>query len=280
MRKALAVGLLVLVTCPMLRAENYDLRSKYKVGQVITVRSLWDSSMKVTEADNKDVMDTLKGEFRSVRKAEVRYTIAKVRKGTTAVANAEVIAADDTEQMPGVDEKTTSSPATGKTVVVTTDAEGKSTYGYENGGEVDKAAQDLCNDLDEDLFRGIDVSNAAVGQEWTVPEDVARKVFDISAKGEASVTLKFAEVLDQDDRHLARLTMAARLQDEPEDEEGMTMRSMQLTGDYLWDLDRHITYKVTAEGTVKITGTDKDMGNMTLEGPIAIKSEFEDVTGK
>ena len=279
MRKMLMVGVLVLGVCPMLRAENYDLRSEYKVGQVIRVQSVWDSTMNVVDAEPKELMDAIKGGFHSVRKAEVRYTVTKVRKGTPAVVSAEVISADDTEQMPGEEEKTTPSPATGKTIVVTTDAAGESTYAYDNGREVEKDAQGLCDDLEEDLFRGIDVSNAAVGDDWTVPEATARKMFDNSPKGEATVTVKFAEVLDQDDRHLARLAMTVHVQDEL-DKEGNGTMSMQLTGDYLWDLDRHIPYKVAMEGTVKIADAGNKDGHMTMEGPIAIKSEFEDVTGK
>lgn len=273
---------------------TYDLRTRYKVGQVILVRSTMTSDIQfkgelppeLAGALPKDLAKMMK-EFMEhglhfEDKSEVRYTVDEVRDGLAAVARAEIKTAEQTTPAdPGqTGAKTVPSPLEGKTIVVTTDAEGRSTYATESGKEVDpKEAAEYCNDLADDLLRGKDLSAVKPGQEWEVSRVVVRSMFQVSDKGEAGATVKFVEVVVRDGRRLARMEFQAHVKDEIA--QGAPGMSLDMTGEYLFDLGHHMPYRLTGEGTSRMGGGAGVPGlDLAMEGPMHLKQLFQDVTGK
>jgi hypothetical protein len=284
MRRTLVAASLLLAVGSLLHAEQYDLRSRYKPGQVMLVKLLVKSTLKITDSTPDGLADIVKGAFVHRQRSEVRYTIVDVRGWLPAVSKAEVLVAEETTAAPGEEERAVPSRLAGKTVTVRTDPRGKSTFTDEHGQELDsEECGEWCDGLRQPFFRETDACSAAVGQEWTIAGSDARRAMHIAKGGQASSTLRFAEVLAQDEHKLARLLIEARISEPVEGNMPLT-RLTDLSGECLWDIGRQVPCKISATGIARVEGKlivdGKDLGRIGCQGPALVEWTYEDVTGK
>lgn len=269
----------VIALCASGHAQTYDLREHYASNQVLVGSSLLEMEFRAVSSEPEGFEKMMTGAFRFTERSEVRVRILEAPDGFPSVQRYYIAAAETLDEEPDQPASRTTSPLVGKVVVARVSPGLDPTFEGDQGEAIDQEeAKKWCGDLPANLFEGVDVSSAQMGDEWDVPEASAKRSFHLSDRGTATVHARFAEVVEGEESRLARVELSLEVHDILGAKDAGQALTMQATGEYLFDLDRRLPHAMTLEGTVTSEADISESGlnvRITMAGPVRISKTIE-----
>jgi hypothetical protein len=252
--RAVAALCLLLVVCTLASAQQtYDLRSRYRVGQVILVQDRGEMEITVPEPGigGKDGLSP--GRYYNLQTSEVRYRVLEAKGGIPTLKRAYVVSAEEADETPDSEPTRAASSLVGKVILIKTVPGKEPVYMFQNGDPVDPDEaqnwlEDLGGQLDSALGRKL--AGLKVGDEIAATREEIAKVFDVSQGDLSGLKLRLEEVTQRNGEPAARIHFAANLNAAVDK---TTMMGMELTGEVLLNLTRHLPDSLEAEGKLTIS---------------------------
>lgn len=251
-------------------AQTYDLTERYRPQQVLVAKHKFVMAVEAT-ADDPEVQKALEGGFDFREDVEARYRVMKVDGDAATEVRAFVSRAAELSTEPGAEAEQTDSSMVGKTVVITFDKNDEPLYATQQGNRLKpEQVVPFSSDVPGNVLEGLEVNAAKIGDEWVQKKDASKLEM-------VDLRYRFVEVVTQDDRNLARLelTLAGEAADLGDD-----LKLMDIKGTYLFDLDRHLPYRLDAEGAVKGTVDLGEGAEATMSGTVKIMFRVEELAGE
>lgn len=279
-RRLILVWCALLGLCSALKAQQtYDLRSRYRVGQILTVRHHMQMDLRFAEGKPDSGGGSATGEMdRGQEERVVRYFVAQVEEGHAVLQRARVLKAVETYQEPGKAPEVTTNPLQGKVVVIKSPLHGEPSFTDEQGRAL--AAKEWAGVCD-DLIAGVpdaDLSAMKIGQPVKAKPEALQRSFRLVSGGTGDMQVKLAEILRRGGRRLARLEFTVSVKSSGE-KLGEGKGTYQMQGNAFIDLDRRHPYLLEGSGTMRLEvalpGSEGGAGP-TLEGKATMRTEFED----
>jgi len=239
-KRTCLIGFAATIAAAACAADTYDLRERYREGQVLTVTKSYRAAL------------SARGEAPSTmtHETETRYTVSKVKGGELVQVRARILDSEDTMAAGGEKAEKEACEYIGKTVTIDfSDAQTTYTVG---GKEV--AAEDLAP-WDADLPFALGAADALakvkVGDEWADPS--------------GGLKYRLVQIVTLQGRPCGRVEISPT----GEDEKGAPTLTAG-RGECVIDLATGIPQSIELKGTLEMTDEDEQGHKTKVSGPMTV----------